>query len=181
MHMFSRITAACIVLCCPFAVLAQQSPIPKPGPEHTAFQKMDGTWDAAITLLGSVKGKGQVTFTMECGGMWREGNFQCDLGGLKLHTKVLDGYDPVKKKYVSVQVDSMSTVPTILEGTYDESMKVLTQTGESRDFKGAPEQVKHVTKHIDDDHVTVEVYRIFPDGKEKKMITIEYARQKESK
>jgi hypothetical protein len=59
-------------------------------------------------------------------------------------------------------------------------MKTLTQTGEARDFKGAPEQVKNVTKHVDDDHVTVDVYRIFPDGRERKMLTIEYARRKQA-
>jgi hypothetical protein len=142
---------------------------------------MEGTWDAEITLLGAVKGKGKSTFKMECGGLWCERDLKSDLGGLALHTKGVDGYDPVKKKYVSVQFDSMTTVPTLLEGNYDESMIVLTQTGEARDFKGAPEQVKHVTKHIDDDTVTVEVYRIYPDGKERKMVTIEYTRRKEVK
>src|SRR5262245_27155196 len=92
-----------ILLGCASASLAQQPRLPKPGPEHAALQKMDGTWDAQITLLGSVKAKGQATFRMECGGLWCERDFKCDLGGLALHTKGLDGYDPVKKKYVSVQ------------------------------------------------------------------------------
>jgi len=30
----------------------------------------------------------------------------------------------VKKKYVSMQFDSMTTVPTLLEGNYDKSMKI---------------------------------------------------------
>jgi len=73
----------------------------------------------------------------------------------------------------------MSTVPTVLEGQYDESMTTLTQTGESSDVNGAPETVKHVTKHIDDGDITVEIYRVFPNGWERKIITIEYTRHKE--
>jgi hypothetical protein len=142
---------------------------------------MEGTWDAVITLLGGIKSKGQTTYKMECGGLWRAGDLKSNLGGLVLHSKGLDGYDPQRKKYVSIQVDSMTTVPMILEGTYDESTKTLTQTGEARDFDGRPEQVKSITKYIDDDHVAVEMYRIYPGGKEKKHLTIEYTRRMETK
>jgi hypothetical protein len=164
------------------AAVAQAQPpgMPKPGPEHAALQKMEGTWDVAITLLGSIKTTGEATYKMECGGLWLQRDLKFALGPTTIHTKGLDTYDPVKKKYIGMQVDSMATAPTIVEGTYDEDMKTLTQTGEARDFKGAPEQVKNVTKHVDDDHVTVDVYRIFPDGRERKMLTIEYARRKQA-
>jgi hypothetical protein len=157
---------------------AQPSPFPKPGPEHAALKKMEGTWDVTMTLLGSIKAKGEAVAKMECGGLWLERNLKCDLGGVELHAKGLDTYDPIKKKYVSIQIDSMSTAPLSLEGNYDESSTTLTQVGEGRDFKGAVEQIKTITKRIDDDHTKVEVYRIFPDGKEKKMVVIEYARRK---
>jgi hypothetical protein len=157
--------------------VAKQSGLPKPGPEHEALTKMEGTWDAALTVLG-IKSTAEMTYKTECGGLWAMQDLKGDFGGAQLHTKHLHGYDPVKKKYISVQVDSMSTVPMILEGTYDESKTVLTQTGEARDFNGKPEQVQSVTKHVDDDHVTVEVYRIYPNGKERKMISIDYTRRK---
>ena len=158
---------------------AAQSPAaPKAGAEHAALQKLEGTWDVAITLLGSVKAAGEATYKMECGGLWRQRDLTFTLGETTIHTKGLDTYDPLKKKYVSIQVDSMSTAPSIVEGTYDDAMTTLTQTGEARDFKGAPEQVKNVTKHLDEDHVVVDVFRIFPDGRERKMLTIEYTRRK---
>ena len=155
-----------------------QPGIVQPGPEHAALQKMEGTWDVAITLLGSIKATGEATYTMECAGLWRQRDLKFTLGDLTIVTKGLETYDPVKQKYISIQVDSMSTAPTIVEGTYDETLTTLTQTGEARDFNGAPEQVKNVTTHTDDDHVVVEAYRIGANGKEKKMLTIEYTRRK---
>jgi hypothetical protein len=115
------------------------------------------------------------------GGLWLERDLKFAVGQSTIHTRGLETYDPVKKKYISIQVDSMATAPTIVEGNYDDAQTTLTQTGEARDFKGAPEQVKNVTKQIDDDHVVVDVYRIFPDGKERKMLTIEYTRRKLAK
>jgi hypothetical protein len=139
---------------------------------------MEGTWDAQVTILGSIKAKGEATYKMQCGGMWRERDLTFKLGDTATHVKGLDGYDPFKKKYISVQFDSMSTAPTILEGVFDDEKTTLTQTGEARDFKGKPEQVKNVTKHVDDDRIVVEVLRVYPDGKERKMVAIEYTRRK---
>jgi hypothetical protein len=158
--------------------LAQQ--LPKPGPEHTLLQKMEGTWDATVSVLGT-KSKGELICKMECGGLWRERDLKSSLGTLNFHTKGLDGYDPVKKKYVSVVFDSASTVPMTMEGTYDEETKVFTLTGEGRNFDGSSEQIKTLTKYVDDDHVTFEMHRIFPGGKERKMITIEYTRRADQK
>ena len=43
---------------------------------------------------------------------------------------------------------------------------------------GKPMKMKMVTKTIDDDHETFEMYMIGPDGKEMKGMTIEYTRRK---
>jgi hypothetical protein len=159
------------------ACLAQS--FPQPGPEHKALGKMEGTWDVTMTLPGNIKAKGTMRCKMECGGLWLARDIETKLGSLPFHFKGLDGYDPLKKKYVSVQFDSLTTVPTLLEGTYDETTKTITQTGETRDFNGSPETIKSVLKNIDDDHQLVEVYRVYPDGKEAKHLTIEYSRRKE--
>lgn len=151
----------------------------KPGPEHKSLQKMEGAWDVAITILGGIKTVGEATFKMECGGLWLHSDLRFALGPIKIQTKSTETFDPVKKKYISVQVDSMTTAPSILEGTYDEQGTTLTSTGEARDFNGESEQIKSVTKHVDDDHVVVAVYRVFPDGKERKHLTIEYTRRNE--
>jgi uncharacterized protein DUF1579 len=169
---------AVFLLCCT-ACLAQS--FPQPGPEHKAMGKQAGSWDVVMTLPGNIKATGKMTCKMECGGLWLVRDIETKFGNIPFHYKGLDGYDPVKKKYISVQFDSLTTVPTLLEGTYDETTKTVTQTGEARDFDGSPEKIKSVLKNIDDDHQLVEVFRIFPDGKEAKHLTIEYARRKDTK
>jgi hypothetical protein len=172
--------SSCLVLfllCAP--ALAQS--FPKPGPEHKALQKSEGTWDVLMTMPGNMKAKGKMTCKIECGGLWLARDIETAFRGITFRTKVLEGYDPVKKKHISVQFDSMSTVPMILEGGYDKTTKTLTLAGEARNFDGSPEKVKNVVKQSDDDHQLVEVFRIYPDGKEVKHLTIDYARSPPAK
>jgi hypothetical protein len=159
-------------------VLAQ---FPKPGPQHQALQKLEGTWDVVMTMGGKLKVKGKMNCKMDCGGLWLVRDIDTQLGKTAFRTKIIDGYDPVKRKHISIQVDSTSTVPMMLEGDYDEATKTLTQTGDARAFDGSPEKVKSVLKRVDDDHLGVEVFRIYPSGKEVKHLTIEFARSGEAK
>src|SRR5205814_3734957 len=104
-----------------------QSP-PTPGPEHEHLKKLAGTWNAKLKM-GDNESAGTMTYKMECGGLWLTSDFRGEFGGQKFQGRDVDGYDQEKKKYVSVWVDSMSTRPTIFEGTYDKEKKTLTMTG----------------------------------------------------
>src|SRR5687768_3142486 len=88
---------------------------PKPGPEHDLLKKMVGTWDVAMNF-GGMETKATATYKLVLGGLWLSGDFEGDFGGMKFQGHGLDSYDPVRKKYVSVFVDSMSTSPMVTEG-----------------------------------------------------------------
>jgi len=165
------------------SALAQQSspPAPTPGPEHARLKKLEGTWDAVMTEPDGKKTKGEMTYKMECGGLWLCSDFKGEHMGKPFHGKGLDSYDPAAKKYVGVWVDSWITSPLRVEGTYDEKTKTATSTGECNGPDGKPMKMKMVTKTIDDDHETFEMYMIGPDGKEMKGATIEYTRRKGGK
>jgi hypothetical protein len=115
---------------------------------------------------------------MECGGLWLVTSFEGDIGGTKFQGKGLDSYDAAKKKYVAVWVDSMTTSPMILEGTYDEKTKTMTMTGEGKMPDGTLAKHRLVTKYSDKDHHSFEIFMTLPDGKETSMMTIEYTRKK---
>src|SRR5439155_2660987 len=153
-------------------------PAPKPGPEHAHLKTIEGTWDTLMTMPDGKKSKGQAIYKMECGGLWLTSEFKGEFEGADFQGRGLDGYDPAKKKYVSVWVDSMTTVPMFMEGTRDESTKTVTQTGESPGPDGKPMKMKGVSKEIDNDYMTFELYVTGPDGKEAKMMTIAYTRRK---
>jgi len=157
------------------AALGQSAPTP--GPEHDALKKLEGTWNAKIKM-GTNESPATATYKMECGGLWLTSDFRGEFDGQKFQGRGVDGYDPEKKKYVSVWVDSMSTRPMLLEGTYDKEKKTMTMTGEAPGPDGKLAKHKMMTHMPDDDHMTFTMFIIDADGKENKIMTIEYTRKK---
>lgn len=159
------------------AVRARGQTPPGPGPEHAALKRLEGVW------LAKVKGpdgdsQGAMTCRMGCGGLWLTSEFSADLGGLKFEGRGMDGYDPVSKKHVSVWVDSMSTRPLFFEGTYDPAKKVLVQFAEGPGPDGKPAKFRSETRYPDDDHQLFSLFQVTPEGKELKVMTIEYTRKR---
>lgn len=168
--------AACLLFVQMAAVWGQE--VPQPGPEHGMLKQNEGTWTAVIKMSDGMESQGEMTSKMECGGLWLVTNFEGDFGGLKFQGKGMDSYDAQKKKFVSVWIDSMSTTPMMLEGTYDEKAKRLTMKGEARGPDGKPTRHRLVTTYKDQDHQAFEMFMEGPDGKENSMMTIEYTRKK---
>jgi hypothetical protein len=154
---------------------------PQPGPEHEMLKATAGEWTCLCKMSDGTESKGFSTSKMECGGLWLTSNFEGEFGGMKFQGKGLDSYDPAKKKFVAVWVDSMTTTPMILEGTYDEKSKTLTMTGEGKMPDGTLAKHRLVTKFTDKDHHRFEMFMTLPDGKETSMMTIDYTRVPEKK
>ena len=166
-------------------VLAQQQqpagppPSPKPGPEHAKLKELEGNWDAVVTShMDGKKSKGEASYKMECGGLWLTSDFKGQMEGQPFHGKGFDSYDATKKKHIGVWVDSMMTVPLVMEGTRDAATKTTTCTGECPGPDGKLMKVKAVTKEISANQHTFEMYMVAADGKETKTMTIEYTRRK---
>ncbi|HEX3150205.1 MAG TPA: DUF1579 domain-containing protein [Gemmataceae bacterium] len=146
---------------------------PKPGPEHEQLKKLEGAWEATMKIMG-MESKGTMTYKMDVGGLWLTSNYEGEFLGGKFHGKGFDSYDTAKKKYVGIWVDSMSTSPLLMEGTFDKDKKEMTMTGEGPGPTG-PTKMKAVTKFVDDNNIVFEMY--MGDGKEPQF-TITYKRKK---
>lgn len=144
----------------------------KPGPEHQGLKELVGTWDATVKGPGG-ESKGTMTYKLGLGGLWLIANFEGEIAGEKFSGRGLDGYDPGKKKYVSVWVDSMSTTPLILEGTLDKETHTTTLTGDGPGMDGKPTKFKMVTVMKDKDTMV----STMSAGKDE-MMTITYKRRK---
>jgi hypothetical protein len=153
-------------------VLAQ--PGAKPGPEHDVIKRLEGNW-TILMKAGGMEYKGTMAYKMELGGLWLVGSMESDFGEGKFTGKSLDTYDAAKKKYLTVWVDSMSTTPIFMEGTYDAKTKTLTMTGEAPDMEGKLAKWKSVTEYPDNDTVNFTMY--LADAKEP-MFSIVYKRKK---
>jgi hypothetical protein len=154
------------------AVRAQE--FPKPGPEHEILKKQVGTWDATMKMEG-MESKAVATYKMDLGGLWLASTFEGDLGGIKFSGRGMDSYDAAKKKYVGVWIDSMSTSPMVMEGTYDKEKKTLTMVGEGPGMDGKPMKYRAVSEMPNDDTINFSMY--MGDAKQP-AFTIVYKRKK---
>jgi hypothetical protein len=154
-----------------------QPPMPKPGPEHEQLKKLEGAWEASVSFAGG-SSKGTMTYKMGIGGLWLRSSFKGDFGGMPFEGTGLDTYDPAKKKYIGVWVDSMVTTPLIMEGTYDKDAKTLTMIGEGPGMDGKPAKLKTVTEMKDDDNMVFTMSAPDKDGAYQTMMTITYIRKK---
>ena len=146
---------------------SQDFQIPKPGPEHEMLAKLTGDWEV------SGAGEGKTTYKMMLGGLWLESTFKGKFGGMDFEGRGLDTYDPAKKKYISVWVDSMGTSPLVLEGTYDKEKKTLTMEGEGPMPDGSTGKYTSVTEYVDDDTTN---FTLSAGGQE--MVKLTYKRVK---
>jgi hypothetical protein len=167
--------AWCAAALVPNTLLCQN--LPTPGPEHAVLKRLEGEWTATVKM-GGTETPGTMTLKMECGGLWLVSDFHSEFGGQKFQGRGMDGYDPEKKKYVSVWVDSMSTRPMLLEGSFDKEKKLLTLTGEGPGPDGKPAKYRNTTHTPDDDHQTFIMHVTGADGKETQVMTITYVRKK---
>jgi Protein of unknown function (DUF1579) len=153
------------------AVRAQE---PKASAELAVLKKLVGAWDATMDQ-GGMKSKGTMTYKMEVGGAWLVGDFEGDFGGTKFNGKGLDSYDANKKKYVSVWVDSMSTAPMTMEGSFDAATKTMTMSGQGTGPDGKAIKMKMVTQFKDEDTILSSMY---PGDEKDAMFQITYKRKK---
>jgi hypothetical protein len=163
-----------VVVALALVVPAWSQEMPKPGPEHDVLKALEGTWESTLKA-GGQESKGTVTYKMDLGGFWLTGAMDSEMFGAKFSGKSLESYHPAKKKYVSVWVDSMSTAPVIMEGTYDKEKKTMTMAGEGPGMDGKPMKYRSVTTMPDKD--TVEMTMWIGDGKDP-TFTVAYKRKK---
>mgnify|MGYP002623582585 CR=1 FL=1 len=178
LRLFSFAPALCLAL----PLSAQDMPeMPQPGPQHAKLAQTAGTWDAAMEMTGPdgqpMTSKGVSVVTVALGGFWIVDDFTAELMGMKFVGHGMNGYDPIKGKYVSIWTDSMSPFPMIMEGDYDESGKVLTMTGMGIGHDGQPAKHRLVTIHKDANTNLFEMYVADADGEETKTMTITYKRR----
>ena len=138
------------------------------------LEQLAGAWDTTMKVEGKDV-KGTQTFRTDLGGFWVTGTLESDLFGAKFTGKSVDGYDPIKKKYVSIWTDSMSPTPVIMEGTYDKEKKTLSMAGDGPGHDGKAAKYRSETKFVDKD--TIEMSMWIGDGKDP-MFALVYKRRK---
>jgi len=155
------------------AMVAQQPPEVKPGPEHAMLKELVGTWTGKMKMMGS-ESDCRCVYRSACQGLWLSSTFTTKMGDQQFEGRGLDGYDPASKKFKTVWVDSMSTKPMFMEGTYDAATKTITLSGMGMGPDGKEVMHKMTSTMVDKDTMTSKM--TMGDAE---LFTIEYKRSAE--
>lgn len=173
---------ACLAMLALWSSVGRTQEGPKPGQEHERLRQMEGVWSAQVKCHAqpgkTEETKGEYTAKLDVGGFFLVTDFKAQLFGAPFQGHGLTGYDPFKKKYVGVWVDSMSPAVYTSEGKFDEADKVYSETMEGPDPKGNPMKMRMTTQVLDKDHMVFKMYGPGPDGKDGLMMEISYTRKK---
>jgi hypothetical protein len=169
-------TLLAVVGCCLVLGAQPVAAQPKPGPEHEKLKKFEGVWEGTVNF-GGAESKGTATYKLGLGGFWLTLEFKGEFGGEKFEGRGTTGYDPMKKKYVSAWVDSMSPVIMFMEGAFNKDGTTYTETGEGPGMDGKPVKMKSVYEFKDKDTLLLTMYMV-ADDKDQEMFKINYKRKK---
>ncbi|MDG3002793.1 DUF1579 domain-containing protein [Paludisphaera mucosa] len=178
-------SAAFLAVLSTAAARAQDEPV-KPTAEHVELAKEVGTWDAEVKIW--LRGpeappdvsKGVEEISLMPGGLWLLSKFDGKMNGAPFSGHGISGYDPSKKKFIDVWVDSSDPHMMVLEGTYDEKTKTLTSLGKSTDPRTkAPYDVKTETvlKGEDEREFTFFIKSDETQGQYYKLLQMTYKRK----
>ena len=171
--------------------MKQMMEMAKLNDNHKLLASTAGTWSYTVKMWMDPKGKptestGTATRKSIMDGRYVSGEYS---GKFKMPgadgkmTEMnfigmsMDGYDNVKKKFVSGWVDNMGTGIMTMDGTYDAATKTFTYTGEYEMMPGMKEKVRQLIKMTDASHMTMEYYEDRGQG-EAKTMEINYTKKK---
>jgi Protein of unknown function (DUF1579) len=157
------------------APLSAQQPEVKPGPEHKFLQEGEGVWDATAKSMGN-ESKGELHCKMALNGLWLLEHYKGEAAGQAFEGRGATSYDPAKKKFVNVWIDSMVPSPMLSEGTYDKAKKTMTLIG-TMPMPDGKSMKSSITITYKDSNTKVLSLKGNMDGKEFEMVEITYKRR----
>jgi Protein of unknown function (DUF1579) len=175
----------------PQEMMKQMMELSKLNENHKLLADMNGSWNYTIKMWMNPdpnaqpqQSKGTATrksvmggryFVMDVTGKMQMPGEDGKMKDMQFKGMAVEGYDNVKKKFVSSWIDSMGTGIQFSEGTYDPATKTFTFNMEMEMMPGMKTPVREVIKMIDKDHMLLEWYEN-RGGQEKKTMEIAYTR-----
>src|SRR5258708_4362981 len=175
----------------PQEMMKQMREMSKLNENHKLLADMNGSWNYSIKMwitpapnAKPQESKGTATrksvmngryVAMDVTGKMQMPGEDGKMKDMQFKGMGVDGYDNVKKKFVSSWIDNMGTGIQFSDGTYDPATKTLTYTSEIEMMPGMKTPVREVLKLTDNDHMIMECYET-RGGQEKKNMEIAYTR-----
>jgi hypothetical protein len=167
------------------AQMAKMKEFGTPGAEHAILKTFEGNWN--VTSRSWMKpgdkeqqSTGASSMTWVLGGRFLRQDYKGDWGGQTFEGFGLVGYDKMKKEYVSVWLDNVSTSIFHSSGQYDTATKTIKDSGTfSCPITGKTDEwFRAEWKIVSDDEHVYSMFMKDPEGKEFKMMEMTYKRAK---
>src|SRR5262245_11618560 len=166
----------------PQAMMELYKQLATPGEPHKLFATLAGSW-TTTTKEWMEPGKpptestGTAEMKMLLDGRFLYHEYNAQMMGQPFSGVGIDAYDNMRKRYVTVWLDTMSTGVFTMEGTASADGKTITLKGQHAEPGGGHMTHRAIWKIVDDNTQTFDMYGAHHGGKETKMLEITYSRK----
>lgn len=188
------ITLLTIVLCGPFALLADDdsaadpeaieqlfAEYAKPGLQHQLLGLLAGEWDVEVkTFMPDPENPevsaGTASYEVLMGGRYVRQNFESEIHGENFHGMQIKGFDNALQKYVGSWIDNMGTGIMRSTGTVSAETGIMTETGESSSPLGTI-SYRMITVPENANAFSFTMHMTMPGAPEQKVMELHYTRK----
>lgn len=166
------------------AAMAAMMKAGTPGGEHGSLAQMAGTFDVTVRMWSAPGTEPNISTgvshnRMILGGRWLEQRFESTFMGQKFEGVGYTGYDNLKKQYVGIWMDTMTTGMMVSYGQPGTKANTYEFHGTMDDpVTGKSSSTTDTLVVSDADHHASEMFVPAPDGTMFKMMELEYVRKK---
>lgn len=153
-----------------------------PGEPHKRFSSLAGSWTTQVKEwrepgTAPTESTGSAEMRMLLGGRFLQQEFTGEIMGQSFSGIGIDAYDNLRKKYITVWMDTMGTGIFIMEGTASPDGKTITLKGQHAEPGGGTMTHRGVWKLVDKNTQTFEMYGTHQGATEMKVLEITYTRK----
>ena len=166
----------------PQAMMEMYKKLATPGEPHKLFASLAGNWTTKSKTWMEpdkppIESTDSAEMKMLLDGRFLKQKFTGEMMGQPFSGIGIDGYDNLRKKYVTVWIDTMGTGIFLMEGTASADGKTITLEGQHDEPGGGKMSHRAVWKIIDQNTQTFDMYGTHHGGKEMKVMEIAYTRK----
>jgi hypothetical protein len=166
----------------PQAMMEMYKKLATPGEPHKLFASLSGSWTTTIKEWMEpgkppMESTGSAEMKMLLDGRYLQQEFTGDMMGHPYSGVGISAYDNLRKRYVTIWIDTMGTGVFTMEGTASADGKTITLKGQHAEPGGGHMTHRAVWKIVDSNTQTFDMYGTHGHGKEMKMLEINYTRK----
>jgi len=166
----------------PQAMMEMYQKLATPGEPHKLFASLAGSWTTKTKewmepRKPPTESTGTAEMKMLLDGRFLYQEFTSQMMGQPFSGIGIDGYDNLRKRYVTTWIDTMGTGIFQMEGTASADGKTITLNGRHDEPGGGHMTHRAVWKIVDSNIQTFDMYGTHQGGKEMKMLEITYTRK----